>query len=318
VGYIEARHLKALGQALKMKKPDVNWAWKDLNQSAMSQIDKNGNGRASALDFATHLESMLPQSPDAFRKSVVLLIDAAKDAKGVIDMRKPQGGARRTSVDQTPSADALKRLAKLEEVHTAMDVDESGYIEAPELMLLGIARRTLGQKEEWTKEMNQRMVDRMDINLDGKIGPKEFAKYFERVLPIDAAEFAKTMKEFLAVAAEVKNGPKPTPPKPDLATTRSRAGSGAKFEIRGSKPLPLAAKKKDLNDGLAQARAARNKSISKPKAFKEDALDSAAWDRKLKQADQAAAAARASTAARKKQLRDGLSENKMEGRLHLL
>merc|ERR1711865_1268040 len=252
-GYIEAPELMLLGIARRTLGQKVGKWTKEMNQRMVANLDTNGDGKIGPKEFAKYFERILPENATEFAKTMREFLAVAADIKAEPSLKpspSPRSNRTQPSPRSAPAASQpseQQRLAELKEVHTAMDVDSSGYIEAPELMLLGIARRTLGQKEgEWTKEMNQRMVDRMDINLDGKIGPKEFAKYFERVLPIDAADFAKTMKQFLAVAAEVQNGPKPTPPIPDLDTTRSRAGSGAKFEIRGSKPLPLAAQKKDV------------------------------------------------------------------------
>ena len=53
------------------------------------------------------------------------------------------------------------RPEMLRAVHKAMDLDNTGYIEAAELMLLGQARRKLGHKSgQWTEEQNQRLVGR--------------------------------------------------------------------------------------------------------------------------------------------------------------
>ena len=79
-------------------------------------------------------------------------------------------------------------------MHKAVETDRSGHIEAAELSTLGQARRKVGQRKgEWTKGMNQRMVDRMDSSGDGKIGADEFAQHFDQVLSSDAAEFDATI-----------------------------------------------------------------------------------------------------------------------------
>ena len=93
------------------------------------------------------------------------------------------------------------RVMKLLEVFNEFDLDRSGHIEAAELLELGKARQTLGQKSrEWTEEKNARLVNKMDTNSDGKIAGCEFAEYFEGALPQQEDEFEATVVDFMAVA----------------------------------------------------------------------------------------------------------------------
>ena len=48
----------------------------------------------------------------------------------------------------------------------AFDIDGSGEINSKELLLMGKARRELGQKKdsEWSEEKNARMVKRLDVD----------------------------------------------------------------------------------------------------------------------------------------------------------
>jgi len=99
-----------------------------------------------------------------------------------------------------------QRMAILRAVHQAMDDDETGYIEAPELMLLGQARRKFGHKSgDWTEVMNLNLMDRLDKTGDGKVESKEFAEYFDRVLPVEPEEFMKNVDQFMAVANHCKS-----------------------------------------------------------------------------------------------------------------
>lgn len=107
-----------------------------------------------------------------------------------------------TSFDNLSS----ERQDMLRAVHKAMDDDNSGFIEASELMELGQARRKLGHKSgEWTEEQNQRLVGKMDANGDGHVRANEFCKYFDRILPGDRAEFIQNVKQFMDVAAHCAN-----------------------------------------------------------------------------------------------------------------
>ena len=65
---------------------------------------------------------------------------------------------------------ALDRKNMLREVFRAFDIDNNGFITDNELLMLGKARRELGQKQgEWTKEMNASLMKRIDTDGDGKI-----------------------------------------------------------------------------------------------------------------------------------------------------
>merc|ERR1712166_1064315 len=86
-------------------------------------------------------------------------------------------------------------------------------------------------------------------------------------------------------------------------------GGAKKFQTRSGKPLPLAAKKsKQEQEDMEAIRAAKvaRQNASKPTESKNfdatayDSMGSKEWDKKLKQAEESAAAAKASTDARKK------------------
>jgi Ca2+-binding EF-hand superfamily protein len=71
------------------------------------------------------------------------------------------------------------REKKLREVFQAFDLDGDGAIGAEELLVLGQQRRKLGQKSgEWTKEMNMRLMKKLDKNGDGKVLVREFVDFF--------------------------------------------------------------------------------------------------------------------------------------------
>ena len=94
------------------------------------------------------------------------------------------------------------RLDKLRQVHRAMDNNNSGYIEAAELMLLGQARRKLGQATgEWTAEANNALLKELDVTGDGHVETTEFVEYFNKALPQDSAEFNTVVGQFMQVAA---------------------------------------------------------------------------------------------------------------------
>jgi hypothetical protein len=90
---------------------------------------------------------------------------------------------------------------KLIGVFSTFDLDGSGSIDASELMQLGKARRSLGQKTgAWTNDRNACLVHKMDANKDGVISGPEFAKHFDVALPKDQNEFDMIITQFLEVA----------------------------------------------------------------------------------------------------------------------
>ena len=140
-----------------------------------------------------------------------------------------------------------QRKSLLSKVFVQFDLDNSGWVERWELLLLGKSRRKvstasfgsclgreceevqlqLGQKEGlWTATMNKNCVDKMDADDDGRISKAEFCKHFSEVfkrrkrshqltflpqaLPEKDSEFTETVEDFLMVAEDVranKSGP---------------------------------------------------------------------------------------------------------------
>jgi len=106
-----------------------------------------------------------------------------------------------------------RRTAKLERVFAAFDLDGSGSIERDELFELGKARRVAGQAHgSWTEEKNDRLVQKLDTDQDGKVCKDEFTSHFEQNLTFNEEEFDGTMSNFVLVAEQVH-----------LAKSRARA-----------------------------------------------------------------------------------------------
>ena len=109
----------------------------------------------------------------------------------------------------SPSSDAVvellkaipERLKLLHDVYTVFDIDRSGYIETKELMRLGNARRDLKHKKNpWTAEKNRRMIEKLDINGDGRVEEFEYMVHFEQALPRDEEEFGVVVAQFQEAA----------------------------------------------------------------------------------------------------------------------
>lgn len=121
----------------------------------------------------------------------------------------PKPGLPLTPRSQSPPTRVLSpsryqkqaRRAQLVQVFDVFDLDGSGAIEPSELLDLGRARRSLGQKRgEWTEAKNTRMLERMDVNCDGQVTQSEFIDHFEASLPSETNEFDAVVADFLVVA----------------------------------------------------------------------------------------------------------------------
>ena len=109
-------------------------------------------------------------------------------------------------VDEDVDMEQNKRQKMLEDVFDAFDIDGSGFIETRELLELGIARRVLKQKEqEWTVERNEKLIQRMDANMDGVVSKAEFVKGFQASIEGTDAEVDKRIREFMEVAEFVRD-----------------------------------------------------------------------------------------------------------------
>merc|ERR1740117_383774 len=102
------------------------------------------------------------------------------------------------------------------------DLDNSDFVESQELLQLGKARRSAGQKVgDWTEEKNSKLVKKMDVEGDGKIRKAEFVEYFEFALPRSSSNFDAIMDQFQDVARACRTA---APAK----TAKSRHPSAAK------------------------------------------------------------------------------------------
>ena len=104
------------------------------------------------------------------------------------------------------SGSKVDRVRELQNVFHCFDLDGSGTIEPAELMILGQRRTELGHKTRiWTPEKNRRMVDNMDLDVDGVIDESEFVKHYLSGLSGESdATFMKTITEFLELVRAVE------------------------------------------------------------------------------------------------------------------
>ena len=156
-----------------------------INADQMKQLADEEDRRIRAIHAQTLAEQEELQSAETAQKDT--------QALGYDDVERH---FRDREVEVT-----RQRLEALGEVFDVFDLDNEGKIEAKELLELGKARRRLGQKSgEWTEEMNNRLVTKMDINGDGLVDRDEFVDFFNKGLPYKSSKFETTVAEFLEVA----------------------------------------------------------------------------------------------------------------------
>ena len=121
----------------------------------------------------------------------------------------------------------VSREARLAQVFDAFDLDGLGVIEVEELLVLGINRKVLGQKERvWTAEKNAKLMQRMDHDTNGQVEEDEFVGHFMEELRLESDErFVEVMEEFMECACVSTT-------KARSDTNGRRQGSGSSLEER--------------------------------------------------------------------------------------
>jgi len=90
-------------------------------------------------------------------------------------------------------------------VFKEFDHDDNGNISSTELLKLGQARRSTGQKAGvWTDEQNRNLIAKMDANGDGVIDQSEFVRHFSSSLPKETQGFQTIVQQFMDIARHVR------------------------------------------------------------------------------------------------------------------
>jgi len=252
-GTVDPNELLALGKARrKLGQKSGEWT-EEQNARLVKKMDTDGDGTIECNEFVAFFNKSLPMDFDSFTEIMSQFMEVATEcgykkrekkrreaevaAGGDIKSRDaafkaredamkvrsevspPQERARAPQASPTKSVD---REALLGRVFDEFDLDGAGTIEANELLLLGKARRKLGQKSgEWTPEQNKRMMAKLDKDGDGECDRSEFVKYFGSALPYDPAAFKEAIGQFMEVATDVR-GKKQRGEKISVSPQRSR------------------------------------------------------------------------------------------------
>lgn len=150
----------------------------------------------------------------------------------------------RSGSPQTPQR--ASRNKALSDVFHAFDYEgDNDGISEDELLMLGKARRQLGQKKgEWNREMTARLMTRIGTDHQGHIPEAKFVRYFEANLPREPSLFNQTVADFQECAKlcaqkrrERQQPPAPAPaPKP--SPPRARPGPSQPMDRTDLEPTP--------------------------------------------------------------------------------
>ena len=218
-GVIEAGELLQLGQ-MRRRLGQKGGEWSEAkNNRLIRRMDANGDGEISQDEFSTHFERALPREAREFETTVRQFMEVAKACRAkkealraaprassaprprpapVRSTRTERLARSSAGYSDTNSRTDEERAAALAAVFREFDFegDDDG-ISIDELFALGMARRTLGQKQgEWTREMTAKLMKRIGTNAHGNITQAQFVAYFKVTLAQPRLEFDKTIEDF--------------------------------------------------------------------------------------------------------------------------
>ena len=136
----------------------------------------------------------------------------------------PGRESRRIRLEREQENWSRTRRNRLIQVFRQFDLDQSGFIAPSELLKLGKARRSLGQKGgSWTREKNDALIAKMDLNRDGLISEYEFARHFMSAFEayLDPEVFNSTCADLMEVASACCDGTWVSPRRRSPARTAS-------------------------------------------------------------------------------------------------
>eukprot|EP00656_Telonema_subtile_P039425 TRINITY_DN4452_c0_g1_i2.p1 TRINITY_DN4452_c0_g1~~TRINITY_DN4452_c0_g1_i2.p1 ORF type:complete len:587 (-),score=153.75 TRINITY_DN4452_c0_g1_i2:114-1874(-) len=99
--------------------------------------------------------------------------------------------AEERSVGYSESA----RRAQLQNVFDVFDLDMDGFIQADELLGIG-QMLMLGQQGSWSEERNAALIEKMDVDKNGKIDRIEFGLHYHKALPEETKAFDEVINRF--------------------------------------------------------------------------------------------------------------------------
>ena len=255
-GYIEAPDLLRLGKARRELGQKAGEWTTSMNNALIAKMDTYGDGKVGSPNFCQYFDNILPHDMEEFEAIIECFMQVAehtiysepsrlsrsspqankstgskltgsmlledrlnKELHSPVQIRSTKRSAQTSErlledrlnrkLSESPAVDCTnelkRRIQVLEEVFYAFDIDGSGFVEEEELLELGKARQTLKQKDrEWDRSKNDKLIERVDNNFDGKISKQEFLDGFAHTLRGTAEEVDDQMRQFKEVAKFVR------------------------------------------------------------------------------------------------------------------
>ena len=85
------------------------------------------------------------------------------------------------------------------------DLNGNGSVGSNEMLVLGKARRALGQKGgEWLVGQNNALMQKMGVDMKGDVPLEGFVRHFNDTLPMDSTEFNAIIDQFILCAQTLR------------------------------------------------------------------------------------------------------------------
>ena len=184
----------------------------EKNDALLLSLDTDGSGDVSRLEFLRAFDASLPKEREPFDATIEQFLRAAKvcnrgkreSAAAAAAQEAADASSRASQAEAAEAAAAMDRLyraQRLGEVFSVFDLDHGGSITEDELFELGSERRRMGQASgSWTREMNRRLMKKLDKDNTGAVSKSEFCDYFAESLPKEREPFDDSMEQFLRAA----------------------------------------------------------------------------------------------------------------------
>eukprot|EP00658_Telonema_sp_P-2_P057715 TRINITY_DN4612_c0_g1_i1.p1 TRINITY_DN4612_c0_g1~~TRINITY_DN4612_c0_g1_i1.p1 ORF type:complete len:1744 (+),score=612.88 TRINITY_DN4612_c0_g1_i1:27-5258(+) len=202
--FLELGRARRAGNTLRRGPGVATGKWTESkNERLMARVDTNKDGRIQWQEFYIYFSEVWHGGMELFENA-----DFSATIVHLMEVAAQAGYTQKDEPKPKPKT-GFDRGAVLKDVFGKFDIDSSGFIGSDELLALGKARRSSGQKGgDWTEAQNRRLLSRIanDNGASGNISEKEFCQFFLDTLPTNKSEFETEINQFYEVARIVSKG----------------------------------------------------------------------------------------------------------------
>jgi len=276
-GLVEKWELLLLGKARRtLGQKHGQWT-EETNKRCVDRMDTDHDGNVDVNEFVLHFSKQLSQDREEFLATVDDFMAVARECRAK-NQSQTKPSSPKSPVSASKDERKVLRTFMLDEVFNDFDIFGGGTVDAEELMILGQARRSTGQKSgTWTEEQNARLIKRMDTDGNGAIDKEEFATFFSESLPYDMEAFAEVIEQFKECAASVRarkmsqrgSGTSQEASRPSSSPTSSSRMNRTKSQLETEKEEAELRKAEDEKTRARQRKGAENQKIKRDSADRE-------------------------------------------------